>query len=172
MTDLAETTPPPSNVLRTLLEAAVVVVFILLVWHNYTLRRKAHAVAVPSVRQHAFVARDFIESIPIIDLAGKPGALDLRSSRNLIAIVDPRCDSCRELVATLHAVPGLRVISEAPVDETRAMAEKFGLTAVTSALGQPLPKPIEAQLQIYPQLFIVDHGKVVRTCATFAECER
>lgn len=171
MTDLVETRPP-TNVLRGFLEAAVVVVFLLLVWNNYTLRRKMQAVARPSVREHAFVARDSIESIPTIDLAGKPGTLDLRSGRNLIAIVDPRCDSCRELVTTLHVVPGLRVLSQAPADETRAMAEKAGLTAVTSALGQPLPKPLEAQLRIYPQLFIVDRGKVVRTCATFAECER
>lgn len=50
------------------------------------------------------------------------------------------------------------------------MAEQSGLTAVTRTLGDPLPANIAAQLHVYPQLFVVDRGKVVRTCATLAEC--
>jgi hypothetical protein len=156
---------------RLLLEAAVVVVFALLIWKNYTLRRQLHA-SVPSVREHAFVARDAIASVPIIDLAGKPGTLDLKSGRTLLAIVDPRCDSCRELVSTIHGASNLRVLSVASAEETRPMAQELGLTAVTSTLGKPLPKPIATQIQIYPQLLIVDRGLVVRTCASFAECAR
>ena len=167
MTDLVETRPR-TDALRTVLEVAVAVLFALLIWKNYTLRRQARAAAVPSVRQHAFVARDAIASIPILDLGGKPGVLDLQSGRTTIAIVDPRCDSCRELVATLRGVTTVRVLSVAPVDETRRLAEQSGLGATVSALGQPLPP----QLQIYPQLFIVDHGKVVRTCASLAECRQ
>lgn len=171
MTDLAETRPR-ADALRTVLEAAVVVLFVLLIWNNFALRRQARAAAVPSIRQHAFVARDAVAYVPTIDLAGKPGGLDLRSGRTIVAIVDPRCESCRELIATLRGATGLRVLSVAPVAETRKMADEAGLAASTSVLGTPLPKPIEAQLQIYPQLFIVDHGKVVRTCMTFAECAR
>jgi hypothetical protein len=169
MTDFPQTRPR-TDALRTVLEVAVVVLFALLIWKNYALRRQARAAAVPSGRQHAFVARDAIASIPIVDLAGKPGVLDLQSGRTTIAVVDPGCDSCQELIGTLRGASGVRVLSVAPADETRKLAEQSGLGNAVSALGQPLPKPIAPQLQIYPQLFIVDHGKVVRTCASWSEC--
>jgi hypothetical protein len=171
-TDLAAVRPR-TDALRTVLEAAVVVVFALLIWNNFSLRRQARAAAVPSIREHAFVARDYVPFIPTIDLAGKAGGLDLRSGRTTIAIVDPRCDSCREMIATMRSMrgaSGIRILSVAPVAETRKMADEMGLAASTTILGRPLPKQIEGQLQIYPQLFIVDHGKVVRTCLSVAEC--
>lgn len=169
MTEIVETRSRP-DVLRTVLEIGVVVLVALLIWKNFALRRQARAIAAAPVRQHAFVARDAVTSIPIVDLTGKRGALDLQSGRTTIAIVDPGCDSCRELVASLRGASGVRVLSLAPLDETRQLAAQSGLGAAVSAIGSPLPKPVAAQLQIYPQLFIVDHGRVVRTCLTIAEC--
>lgn len=165
MTELVETRPR-TDVLRTVLEVAVVAVFALLIWQNLALRRQARAAATPSVRQHAFVARDAIGSVPVLDLTGRPGVLDLQAGRTTIAIVDPRCDSCRELLATLRGAAGVVVLSVAPVGETQTLARESGLGAVVRALGAPVP----AQFQIYPQLFVVDHGKVVRTCVSLAEC--
>jgi hypothetical protein len=161
---------PRTRVLRPLLEAAVVVVFLLLIWSNFTLRRQARAAAIPTISQHGFVPRDFIRTIPVLDVNGNAGTLDLQRGRTIVAIVDPRCDSCRELVVSMRGTPGIRVLSMAPREETRKMAEQSGLTAVTSMLGKPLPTRLESQLQIYPQLFVVDGGKVVRSCATLAEC--
>ncbi|MEO8380487.1 MAG: hypothetical protein ABI779_19820 [Acidobacteriota bacterium] len=171
MTEILEVRPRTS-LLRPLLEGAVVVVFVLLIWNNYSLRRQAHAVAVPSVREHGFVPRDAVRSIPTLDLDGKPGTWNLQSGRHVLAIVDPRCDSCRALIATLpgHGDGQLYVLSVAPPADTRAMAQQAGLTAATRSLGTPLPRDLESQLQIYPQLLIVDQGKVVRTCASIAEC--
>jgi hypothetical protein len=162
---------PRTRFLRPLLEGAVVVLFLLLIGSNYTLRRQAHAAAI-TVSEHGFVARDvFPPAIPVVDLQGKPRTLDLRTARTTVAIVDPRCESCRELVATLRDASNVRVLSVAPLEETRRMAGQSGLAGATFTLGiSPLPKRFASKLQIYPQLFIVDGGKVVRSCATLAEC--
>jgi hypothetical protein len=168
---VSEATPDRTRILRLLLEGAVVVVFLFLIWNNASLRRQVHAAAVPTVAQHGFVPRDFVASIPIVDLNGKAGTLDLKSGRTIVAIVDPRCESCRELVASMRGATGIRVISLAPADESREMADASGLTAWTATLGKPLPRRFESQLQIYPQLFVVDRGNVVRSCAALAECQ-
>ncbi len=169
MTELAIERPRTRG-LRMLLEAAVVVVFLLLIWNNYTLRRQQTGAAAGPPPARGFVPKDFISTIPTIALDGTRTTLDLRQSRSVVALVDPRCESCKELIATLRPRPGLHVLSIAPLPETRAMATKAGLTASTRVLGEPPPARNAAQFLIYPQLFIVDRGKVVRTCATIGEC--
>ena len=162
MTDLVETPPRSRPSLRIVLESAVVVVFALLIWNNYTLRRQQVRAAAAASRQ-AFVPRDVFRTLPIIDPAGKAGVLDLTNGRSVVAIVDPRCESCRELIAQVGGT-GAHVISLAPLAETR----KRNVPAYVARA--PLPREVERQLQIYPQLFVVDRGKVVRTCANLAEC--
>ncbi|HEU4889192.1 MAG TPA: hypothetical protein VFV49_15000 [Thermoanaerobaculia bacterium] len=161
---------PRTPALRMLLEAAVIVVFLLLIWNNYTLRRQQPAGAQGASPARGFIPKDLLETIPTVALDGKPGTLDLRQSRSVVAIVDPRCESCKELIATLRPQPGLHVLSVAPLAETRTMAAQSNLTAVTRILGEPLPDRIGAQFHVYPQVFVVDRGKVVRTCATVGEC--
>jgi hypothetical protein len=146
----------------------VVVVFALLLWQNFALRRlQAHAAA--AGRSRAFAVHDSIEPLPIVDLNGARSTFQF-DRRTVVAIVDPRCDSCRKLLAQIRPDTGVQVLSVAPLAETRAMAQSTGLTAVTHALGQPLPARNELQLSIYPQLFVVDGGQVVRTCASVNEC--
>lgn len=169
MTELV-TERPRAQSLRIVLEAAVVVVFLLLIWNNYTLRRQQARPAGGPAPARGFIPKDVIESVPTVALDGARGTLDLRRSRSVVAIVDPRCESCKELIATLRPQPDLHVLSVAPLPETRTMAEQSGLTSATRILGEPLPANVAAQLQNYPQLFVVDLGKVVRTCATVAEC--
>ena len=169
MTELV-TEQPRSRNLRMVLEVAVVAVFLLLIWNNYTLRRdQARLIAAtPPVR--GFVPKDVLPAIPTLALDGTRGTLDLGQTRATVAIVDPRCESCKELIATLSPRPDLQVLSVAPLPETRAMATQSGLTAVTRLLGEPLPGSVGSQLRVYPQIFVVDRGRVVRTCATAAEC--
>jgi hypothetical protein len=169
MTDLVEERPRKFS-FRFVLEAAVVVVFLLLIWNNYTLRRQQVRAAAASKSAHGFVPKDVVGSIPTVALDGTRGTLDLRQARSIVAIVDPRCESCKDIIATLRPQPGLQVLSVAPLDETRAMATRSGLTAVTRVLGEPLPGSTGAQYHVYPQVFVVDRGFVVRTCASVAEC--
>ena len=170
MTDLVEERPRALS-LRILLEAAVVVVFLLLIWNNYTLRRQQSGAAATRPATHrGFVPRDMLAQVPVTGLDGTRGTLDLQHRRGVVAIVDPRCDSCRELIATMRGASGVSVISLAPAEPTRAMAQEAGLLASTHLLAGPLPEAVEAQMHIYPQLFVVDRGRVMRTCATLAEC--
>jgi len=154
---------------RAVLESAVVVVFLLLIWQNYSLRRRSalSAAAVKNVR--AFGVHDSIDELPVLDLAG--GRTTLRfDGRTIVAIVDPGCDSCRQLLAEIHADSGVQVLSVATVAQTRTIAEAGGLTAVTHVLSEPVPARIEPQLHVYPQLFVVENHRVVRTCVSLAEC--
>jgi hypothetical protein len=163
VTDLVASTPPRSRLsLRVVLEWAVVVVFALLIWNNYTLRRQQVRAAAATPRQ-AFAARDVFRALPVVDTTGRESVLELAHGRAVVAIVDPRCESCRELIAQLRGTRA-HVISLAPMAETR----KMNVPAYVARA--PLPPEVERQLQIYPQLFVVDRGKVVRTCATVAEC--
>jgi hypothetical protein len=153
--------------MRGLLESAVVVVFVLLVWSNLSLRRQ-HGHAAAAVRSaRAFTVHDSISALPVVELSGAAGTLPL-GGRTIVAIVDPRCESCRELLARIRPDSGVQVLSVAPLAETQTMARDTGLAAVTHMLGNP--QPPDPRLQIYPQLFVVDQGHVVRTCASIVEC--
>ncbi|HKO57121.1 MAG TPA: hypothetical protein VJ276_14685 [Thermoanaerobaculia bacterium] len=147
----------------------MVVVFALLIWSNYTLRRQ-HARSVAAVKSaRAFAVHDSIDALPVVDLTGARGTLPF-NGRTIVAIVDPRCDSCRELLGGIRPDGGTQVLSVAPLTETIAMAKATRLTAVTHALAEPPGGRIDPRTQIYPQLFVVEHGRVVRTCASVSEC--
>jgi hypothetical protein len=155
------------RIVRHLLEAAVVVIFAFLIWKNHSLRRQQALAAAAFQRARAFAAHDVISEVATVELSGQSGQIDLRDGRHVILVVDPRCDSCRGVLETLGPPrPDLVVISVAPPDLTRTMAAQFRLAAVTHALRQPAAP----QWQIYPQIFVVDRGQVVRTCLTVAEC--
>ena len=169
MTEIAvQNERPRSRGLRMLLEIAVVVVFLLLVWNNYTLRQQQTRGPVGAGPTRGFIPKEVVAPIPTVALDGTRGTLDLRQSRSVVAIVDPRCESCKEIIATLRPQPNLHVLSVAPLEETRAMASQSGLTTITRTLVEPYPS---AQFHTYPQVFVVDRGRVVRTCATVNECE-
>jgi hypothetical protein len=161
--------PRRAITVRGVLELAVVVVFALLIWNNYSLRRQQarSAAAVKSAR--AFAVHDSIDSLPVVEWNGSQRRLQL-DRRTIVAIVDPGCDSCRHLLAELRPESGAQVFSVASLAATRAMAEARGITAVTHVLGDSGVGPLDPRLHIYPQLFVVDRGKVVRTCASIDEC--
>jgi len=151
---------------RTLLEAAVVIVFVLLVWNNYSLRRREARVAAATRTERGFVAREQVGIIPATSLDGTRRDLDLRATRAVVAIVDPRCDSCRELLTSVKDMPDVRVLSVAPAADSR----EGGMPASTHVVAQPLPGALASRFAVFPQLFVIDRGEIVRTCARVAEC--
>jgi len=157
-------TPADSPVLRRILEGALVIVFALLVWNNATLRRRVSVAAAAPVTRHGFGVKDVIRTVPVKDLDGHARTLDLQSGRTVVAVVDPSCSSCRELVATMGALPSVQVLSLGSAESTRPLAATIHGT--TSILGNDAPAPFH----LYPQLFVVERGMVVRTCATVKEC--
>ncbi|HEV7238829.1 MAG TPA: hypothetical protein VGQ36_06275 [Thermoanaerobaculia bacterium] len=158
-------------VLKTILEVAVVVVFVLLIWNNFALRRQQQVRAAAAAKGlRGFTVREQVGVIPATALDGTKRDLDLRNTRAVVAIVNPSCDSCREILTSVRNAPDVRVLSVASLEETRAMAKDLGLGATTSVVAQPLPKALASRLQIYPQLFVLDRGEVVRTCARIEEC--
>jgi hypothetical protein len=155
--------------IRGVLEAAVVVVFALLIWNSFTLRRQWSHAAAAAKSARAFAVHDSIDNVPIVRLTGTQDTLHF-GGRTIVAIVDPRCESCRELLRGIHGDSGVQVLSVAPLPETNAMARTTGLTAVTYKLKDPAAGTADLRLQIYPQLFVVERGRVVRTCASITEC--
>jgi len=147
----------------------VVVIFALLVWNNYTLRRERAGVAAAAKSARALAVNDHVGSLPIIELTGTRSTLQL-DRRTIVAVVDPRCGSCQHLLNGIRAGSGVRVLSMAPLAETIAMAQGNGLSDVTYVLQNSDAARIDPRLQIYPQLFVVERGRVVRTCVSIAEC--
>ena len=158
----------PAAVLKTVLEFAVVVVFGLLIWNNYTLRRERarSAAAVDFVRGVA--AGERIGVIPALALDGRRRDLDLRDGRAIVAIVKPGCASCDPLIASARNEPDVHVLSVASLADTRALAKDLGPDP--AVLAPPAGGGLAASLQIYPQLFVIDRGQIVRTCARIEEC--
>jgi hypothetical protein len=154
---------------RAVLESAVVVVFLLLIWQNYSLRRRSALSAAAAKNVRAFGVHDSIDELPVLDLAGVRTTLRF-DGRTIVAIVDPGCDSCRHLLAEIRPDSGVQVLSVASVAQSRTIAEAGGLLAVTHVLSEPLPARIVPQLHVYPQLFVVENRRVVRTCASLTEC--
>jgi hypothetical protein len=133
-------------VLKTLLEVAVVVVFVLLVWNNDSLRRQQSRAVAAKKSAHGFVAREQVGAIPATTLDGTPRDLDLRATRAIVVIVDPRCDSCREILKSVRGAPDVRVLSVAPLAETQATAKDLALGTTTSVVTQPLPQGFASRL--------------------------
>jgi hypothetical protein len=154
--------------LRALLEVAVVVVFALLIWNNFTLRRQQTRAAAAVKTSRGFAVHEKIGAIPATTLDGKPADLDLRNARGIVAIVNPTCESCRELVASTRNMPDVHIISSASLEETRALAKDLGPN--TRVVAPNVGGALGAQLRIYPQLLVIDRGEVVRTCARIQEC--
>jgi hypothetical protein len=158
----------PLPLLRTLLEVAVVVVFVLLVWNNFTLRRQQSRAAAAVKSSRGLNVRDQIGAIPAMALDGTPRDLDLRTTRGIVAIVNPGCESCRELMASTRGMPDVHLLSVASLEETRANAQALGPNARVVPPG--VSGELGTRLQIYPQLFVIDRGEIVRTCAKIQEC--
>jgi ABC-type cobalamin transport system ATPase subunit len=154
--------------LRALLEVAVVVVFALLIWNNFTLRRQQTRAAAAVKTSRAFAVKDQLGAIPATTLDGKKRDLDLRTSRGVVAVVNPTCESCRELVESTRGMPGVHVLSAASLEETRAHAKELGPN--TLVLEKGTGGELGARLRIAPQLFVIDRGQIVRTCARIQEC--
>lgn len=138
-------------------------VFVLLIWNNFTLRRQQTRAAAAVKSSRGFAVGERLGAIPATSLDGRPNDLDLRASRGIVAIVNPGCESCRELVASMRGVSDVHVLSVvSPGAKDLGAGTRVIPENVTGAFG--------AQLKTYPQLFVIDHGEIVRTCARIAEC--
>lgn len=167
-TDAGHEQRRPLPLLRTLLEVAVVVVFVLLIWNNFALRRQQALSAAAAKSTRGFVVREQIGAIPATTLDGRPNDLDLRNARGIVAIVNPTCESCRELVAASRTAPDVYVLAATSPAEAGAHAKDLGPNA--RLLRPGIGGTLGERLRIYPQVVVIDRGEIVRTCARLEEC--
>lgn len=139
-----------------------------MIWQNYKLRQMV--AAVPHPAPSAVTVRDRMMALPVMNLDNKSVALEFRGTRTMVAVVSPNCGSCEALLGQLPREPSTRVLSIGPLAATKAMAERYDIARQTFILTPSSPKELDRALRAYPQLFVVDRGQVVRTCATVAEC--
>ena len=81
--------------------------------------------------------------------------------------MNPGCESCRELIASAREVSGVHVLSAASLEESRALAKDLGPNA---RVITPFGGALGARLQVYPQVFVIDRGEIVRVCRDIREC--
>ncbi|HEX9986269.1 MAG TPA: hypothetical protein VGF69_23620 [Thermoanaerobaculia bacterium] len=159
------------------LEIGFAILFVVLAWNNFTLRRQLAAAAVTPARSGAdanFVAGDRLGRLDVLDLTGRKASLDLSTGRTLVAVVNPTCKSCVQTVAELSAarLKNARVLSVASPAETSPLVTRANLAAFTSVVPPNLNGDTGRKLVHFPQVLVVDQGTVVRTCKTVAECSR
>ena len=155
------------------LEVGLVVLFVALAWNNYTLRRDLAAARNASTSRSvgsSFASGDSLTVVQAVDLAGRPATLDFRTSRTLLAIVHPGCQSCEATVAALKGATNARVLSVASPAETRPLMERGGIAHFAYSLPDGTPGELGRRIHHYPQTLIVDRGIVVRTCRSVEEC--
>jgi hypothetical protein len=155
------------------LEVGVAILFVVLAWNNFTLRRELAQVRAASPARGAvssFAPGDSLAVVQAVDLAGRPVTLDFRTSRTLVAIVNPGCKSCETTVAALKGATGARVLSVASPAETRPLMERGGIAHFAWSLPAGTPGELGRKMHHYPQTFIVDRSIVVRTCRSVEEC--
>lgn len=155
-----------SNVWRRtarVLEVAVVAALLFLAWQNAQLRRKATLLMRSAAPR--FQAGDSLPALQVIDLTGKPRTLRFQEGRVVVALVDPGCGSCQEVIRGLRSVPTARIISVVDLPATEPL-----LRGTPNAyVGDPRD-PLRRQFGKVPQILIVEQEKVMRTCVTAREC--
>jgi hypothetical protein len=155
------------------LEIGLAILFVALAWNNFTVRRELARVRAGAPGRGAvssFAPGDSLTAVQAVDLAGRPVTLDFRTSRTLVAVVNPGCASCEATVASLKGATGTRVLSVASPAETRPLVERGGITHFAYSLPDGMAGELGRKMHHYPQTFIVDHGIVVRTCRSVEEC--
>lgn len=155
-----------SNVWRRValvLEIALAAALLFLVWQNAQLRRKA-TLAMRSAATR-FHAGDSLPGLQVIDLAGKPQTLRFQKGRVVVALVDPGCGSCAAVIRDLRPVATARIISVVDLAATGPL-----LRGTPNAYVSDRGDPLRRQFGKVPQIFVVEQGTVMRTCASAREC--
>lgn len=152
-----------------LLQAAALVVLILVVRQNARLRRQIGGRIASCDR---FAAGDRVGRLPLSTLAGRQEPVDFTQGRRALVIVDPNCGTCARTIAAIKPGAPITVLSLARAEETRAVAERANIAAMTYtyAPSGKLPAVVDQKLRYYPQILLIDRGVVVRTCQTIGDC--
>lgn len=112
-----------------------------------------------------FHAGDSLPALQVIDLTGKPQTLRFQEGRVVVALVDPGCASCEAVIRSLRSVPAARIISVADLTGTEPI-----LRGTPNAYVSDPRDPLRRHFGKVPQILVVEHEKVMRTCATAREC--
>ena len=150
------------------LEVLVVALCVALLWQNLKLRRQLVGAARAARSSGRFSAGDPLSTVSVLDLRGHATTLDLRRDRTVILIVDPRCDSCVAILKGISGPARVRVVSTATLETTRQLADVR--TRDMTYVVNPGSREHRTKMTAYPQILLVDRGKVVRTCAALGEC--
>jgi hypothetical protein len=158
-----------------ILEALVLMAVVVLVWSNYTLRRRLKTPAFPpSAEVRAFAVGERLTRVPVTRPDRRAAhVLDFTKRRALVVVVNPSCGTCQSIVEAVASAellePVVFTARESAAELARGAAP-LGLSDRIFALDPSLPRKFQDRFVINPQVFIVDHGKVVRTCQNVKEC--
>lgn len=157
------------------LEVAAIAAICVLVWSNYTLRarvrRAQHAHAEAPLR--AFAVGDRLERVQAVRPDGSPQNVDLRARRTVVAVLNPSCGTCQAALAQLGNTSRIASVVFASRDSEAGLADlaaRFGLRERVFSISTAASPQFRERFVINPQIFVVDRGKVVRTCDSVAEC--
>ncbi len=139
-----------------------------MLWAHTGMKRRVIA-AERMVGGH-FAAGDALAELVVLDTAYRQSTLSFQSSRVQVVLVNPSCDSCAAVARTLGGHPQTLVLTMAPPQAAKEFVERYRVANPTYAIARPLPRGVGARMGAAPQIFVIDHGRVVRTCASLTEC--
>ena len=148
--------------LRVTVEIIVVVLFVLLLYQNWTLK---HPATVPRPGgAERFGAGDIFPKIPVVDRLGRPSTLGFRAGRTLLLIADPGCPACETQLRAL--APDAVILSTANFATTRSSP----LSSFPGMVYSLAEIPPDVRFRRVPQVVIVEAQRIIRTCADTKSC--
>lgn len=148
------------------IEIALVVAFVLLVMSHRELRRQLKVAATHSANRIS--PGDQVSSLSVTDLSGKNVDLDLRNGRFVVVVVNPTCPSCSESIQAIQNVRNSYLISvSGHADDARLLG---ALSSASRTYVANPRDPLKKLLGTIPQVFVVEHGTVARTCRRVSDC--
>ena len=148
------------------IEIALLVAFVLLLLSHRELRRQLKVAATHSANRVS--AGDHLASLSVTDLSGRNIALDLRSGRFVVVVINPTCQSCSESIQEIQNVGNSYILSvSGGLDAARLLR---GLKSASRTYVANPRDPHRKILSTVPQVFVVENGEVVKTCRRVNDC--
>jgi hypothetical protein len=170
------------NLPLRILEIAVVVAVVVLIWSNVMLRRENAGLRI-AVEQSRRMASSRVfhpgERFEFGGLVAPNGTVMTPSQaprgRQLVLVVDPNCSVCEEAAEELRKAPLSKavppvIVSTGNASETAAFEKRLNVAGLVFRTPESLAPEVRTKYSKTPQVFLVNGGMVTTVCGSVGEC--
>ncbi|MCU1230638.1 MAG: hypothetical protein JWO97_3522 [Acidobacteria bacterium] len=170
------------NLPLRLLELAVVVAMVLLIWSNVMLRRENAGLRIALEQSRRMASSRVFHPGERFEFGGlvSPNGTVMTPSqaprgRQLVLVVDPNCGTCEEAAGELRALPLSKavppvIVSTGNEAETAAFAKRLDVAGLVFRTPESLAPEVRTKYSKTPQVFLVNGGMITTVCGSVGEC--